>query len=303
MPTESLMISEYASVLWYEKIIPIRGCRLSMEKIKRAYKDLQQINDSFGRQLLSTAAKPDELSDEAWTARKNFLMNDAFRLTVTITGYDDQQIYGENVDVFDDPNLPTSIKSIYFTNRSAFHRNANREPENRVSIFLDFGKPEIFDPSPIVSSRTPNESNAVIKSKDITYYNAVQKSIEEHLTTHKTLHRVIHRNFSYDFGLWFFAAPMSLYFSAYYMNETIAVGSQFEIFRWPLFIYFIGISLIIYRGFSSYARWAFPVNILIENRDQSLKHRATLGIALIWLLYKIADSAYTYIINGNLMQV
>lgn len=293
MTKDALVTTDRKPVGWYEELIPVRGCHLSLENVREFYRDLHAVNRKFGEQVILTLQRDPDLTEEQWEARKSFLLDDAFCLTITVSGLRDQQLYGESEAVFDDPKLPKPIKSIYFTNVNSFKRNANgNEPQNKVSVFLDFGKPEVFDPNPLVSAATPNEGNVTVHSEDITFFNAVQKVVEKRITAHKTWYGAIHRNFAYDIGIWFFALPVSLYFSAFYMNQFIPIGNSFELFRWPLFIYFVGLSLIFYRALTAYAKWAFPVNVLEENKDRAWKHRLALGGFSTWLVYQVATTVY-----------
>lgn len=298
MAEDALVTTERKPVGWYEEAIPVRGCHLTLDHIKDVYRDLQAINRKFGEQIVATVPRNPDMTDQQWEAHKAFLLNDAFCLTTTINGLRDEQLYGESAEVFDSPNLPKPIKSIFFTNANSFKRHANgNEPVNRISVFLDFGKPDLFDPNPLVSAATPNEGNVTVNAQDITYFNAVQKAVEKRLTAHKTWYGAIHRNFAYDVGMWFVALPAALYFSAFYMDQIIPTGSKFELFRWPLFVYFVGLSLIAYRALTAYAKWAFPVNILSENKDRALKHRLALGGFTSWLFYKVASTVYSIVVG------
>lgn len=271
MTKDALVTTERRPFRWYEEVIPVRGCQLSMENIRDFYRDLLDINRKFGEQMILELPRDTEMTNEEWDQHKSFLLDDAFCLTITIDGLRDQSLYGESVDIFMDPDLPKPIKSIYFTNINSFRRNADgKEPVNRINVLLDFNKPELLDPNSIVSSATPNNSNVTVRANYITFFNAVQKTIDKKLTVHRTWYGAIHRKFAYDFGMWFIFLPVSLYFSAYYMDQIIPAGARFELFRWPLFIYFIGLSLIFYRALTSYTKWAFPVNILKENKDRAL---------------------------------
>lgn len=293
MAEDSLVAVERKPIGWYEEVIPVRGCHLSLEDIKDVYRDLLTINKRFGEQMIAKLLVDPDMTDDQWTKHKQLLLDDAFRLTITVKGLRDQQLYGEAVDIFDDPNLPRPIKSIYFTNATSFKRNANgNNPENSISVFLDFSKPALFDPSPLVSEATLNGGNVTVRAADITFYSAVQKVVEKNLTAHKTWYGAIHRNFAYDIGMWFIALPVALYFSAYYMDQIIPSGDKFELFRWPLFIYFVGLGVIFYRALTAYAKWAFPVNILKENTDRALRHRLALGGFVTWLLYSVASTIY-----------
>lgn len=298
MSENALVVADRKPVGWYSEVLPIRGCSLSLENIKQVYTDILAINRKFGEQVISTLPRDPNFTDDEWERRKAFLLDDAFCLSVTVNSLRDQQLHGETLAVFDDPDLPMPIKSISFTNIDAFRRNANgNEPLNRVSVYLDFSKPDLFDPNPLVSEATPNNGNVTVSAQDITFFNAIQKAVEKKITTNKTWYAVIHRNYAYDVGLWLLALPLSLYFSAYYMDQLIPAGDALELFRWPLFIYFMGIFLIAYRAFMAYAKWAFPVNVLKENKDRALSHRLALASLSTWLLYKVASTIYGIVVG------
>ena len=298
MAVDSLVVPNRKTMGWYEIAVPVRGCVLSMEVIKEVYKELNQINKDFGGQVLSGLQRNEDMTNEQWQAHTEFLLQDVFRLTVTIEGVRDQQLYGDTVEVFDDENLPKPIKSIFFTNATAFRERSNGvDPRNQLSVYLDFGKPDLLDPNPLVSAATPNGSEVNINAQDITFYNAVQNTIEKKLLVHKTWYAAIHRNFSYDAGIWIFALPFALYFSVYFMDQIIPRDSNFEIYRWPLFLYFVGLSLIFYRALIAYTKWAFPVNVLLENKDRSRRHRIVLGLLALWLASMVAATIYEMMIT------
>ncbi|MEP3123565.1 MAG: hypothetical protein ABJO52_16955 [Nisaea sp.] len=300
MVSNTLVPAVRQSFAWHEDRIPVRGCRFSLDSIKEFAKDILAINMKMGEQVIGSLECDEDLTDEEWDMRKEKLKNDAFCLTITVNGFNDRKLYSETVDVFDDPELPKPIRSIYFTNINSFRRNANEVlPKNRVEVFLDFGKPDLLDPSPLLSEATPNVSNVKIHAEDITFFNAVQHSVQKKLNSRKAWYGSLHRNFAYDLGLWFLAAPTALYFSTYYMDQLIPVGDKLEVFRWPLFIYFMGLCLILYRVLNSYAKWAFPVNSLDENQDRALRHRVALGGFGSWLVYSLGSTVYDIIVSAS----
>ncbi len=94
----------------------MRGCHVSLDDVKEVYRDLQAINRKFGEQIVATIPRKEEMTDAQWEAHKTFLLKDAFCLTTTVKGLRDERLYGETVEVFDSPNLPKPIKTIFFTN-------------------------------------------------------------------------------------------------------------------------------------------------------------------------------------------
>ncbi|MBF9052387.1 hypothetical protein GTA62_20555 [Roseobacter sp. HKCCD9010] len=266
---------------------------MSIEDIKDIYSDLSAINRKFGEDVIATLHRNPETTDEEWENYKAFLLQDAFCLTVSITGDRDQQLYGESSDVFESAALPNPIRTVYFNNITAWQRHASRtEPRNRLEVFLDFGKPPLFDPTSVLSEPTPNDSSVKVKADDMTFFRAVRQIVDTKLLTRRTWYSSIHRSFTYDAGVWLVALPAGLIVATFYMETWFPVGSNWEAYRWAFFLYALGLVLLGYRFVSDYAKWAFPVNVLSDNKDNSLRHRLTLGGLFGWLFYKAADAVY-----------
>jgi len=298
MTEDSLVTKNRAPVRWKEIEIPVRGCKISLDKIKTIYRELSDINRSFGEKMIANLDRDTNMSDDEWENHKSWLLDDAFCLTISINGQKDQQLYAETVDIFDDPYLPFPLETIFFTNVNSYRRHASGElPTNQVSVYLDFGKPDIVDPKAVVSAATPNAGHVAVKAEDIAFYNAIQKSVEQSLTSHRTWYSPIHRNLSYDLGLLLVILPAAFYFSAYFMDQIIPADSNHMIYRWPLFMYFVFLSFIVYRMFTSYLKWAFPVNVLVENKDKAHFHRLFLGGIITWLFYQFANTVYHLIVG------
>lgn len=291
MSNEALNETRKPDALWYEDTIPIRGYRLSLPQIKNAYRELQQLTKSEGDHIVDGLKKPEGDTDEVFAERKAFLKKDAFRVTVSIVGFDGQTVYGETEAIFDLDSLPLPIRTIFFTNSSAFRRNANgNEPRNRFSIWLNFEKPPLFDPNTLVSDRTPNSSNAQINADDIGYFRAVRNIIDSKIKVNRQWYAFLHGKGVYDAGVWFVALPYALYWATIYMDYLFPEGSKYASFRIPFYVYAVGISLVIYRILIGYFKWAFPVNLLEENKDSATKHRVLLGAIVMALVISGAKS-------------
>ena len=282
-----------APVGWFEKRISARGLCLSLDDVKALYQELSVINRKFGVSTISRLPTDPKMSDEEWGRYKAFLLEDAFCLTVSILGDEDQQLYGENAEVFKSENLPHPIRKIYFNNITAWQRHAqNTRPQNSIEVDLDFSKPPLLDPFSVLSEPTPNSSNVTVRADDMTFYKAARQVVDTRLAKHRTWYAAIHRSFAYDMGVWLLALPAGLAIATYYMERWLPVGGDLEAFRWAFFLYALGIVVLGYRFLSGYLKWAFPVNVLTENNDKGLRHRIALGGIIVWLGYKAADTIY-----------
>ncbi|AJC80953.1 hypothetical protein IE4803_CH03797 [Rhizobium etli bv. phaseoli str. IE4803] len=263
---------------WYEDSIEIRGCQLSLPQIKSAYRELQKLTSKEGERIVNLLTKSEGATDEDWEKERAFLKDNAFRLTVSVIGFDGETAYGETEDMFDSKDLPLPIKTIYFTNTTAFRRNADgNEPHNRFHLWLRFDKPPLFDPNPLVSEQTPNSSKIEIHAKDVAYFRAIQTIVAAKIRSKKQWYSFIHAKFAYDIALWIIAFPYSLYWITIYNDYLFPSTGAHASFRVAFYIYGLGSSLFAYRALFGYLKWAFPVNVLEENKDHAMRHRVILG--------------------------
>lgn len=265
-------------VVWFEEKIPVRGNFFNLSQIKAAYRELQQLNAREGDRIIGTVVKLEDETEDEFSKRKDYLLDNAFRVTVSIIGFDGQTLYGETQDAFDSVDVPYPIRTIYFTNLTAFKRNANgSNPPNSFSVTVTFDKPPLIDPNPLVSDPTPNGSEATLECQDVTFFRAAQTIVHQRLNSKRRWYAFIHEKFAYDIGLWVLAFPYSLYWIAIYATYFFPDDRPNWAYRTAFFIYGIGISLFIYRALFGYLKWAFPVNCLEENKDAATFNRVALG--------------------------
>lgn len=278
---------------WFEDDIPIRGNKISKKSVSELYSELGRINLDFGRKLVASLPKDPKMTKKQWEEQKAHWLEDAFQLTIYVTSDRDLRVVGEGAEFFDSEDFPEQIKGIYITNITAFRRNANGvEPANKIDVLLDFDKPSLIDPNILASEATPNQSKASIRANDLSFVRAIQQVINTKLNKPAPWHAGLHKDFSYDLGLWVVALPLALFFANYYADIIFPESSSLATYRWAFIVYTTGLSLIIYRFLTSYAKWAFPVNVFKENRDTAVRHRVALTGAVSWLLYKFADAIY-----------
>lgn len=296
MAETSLVVPTKNAVGWYEATIPVRGCAFDLAQIKRFYIGLTKINREFGEKVIASLPRDTSIDDTQWEQRKLFLLDDAFSITVTMKGQHNEQLYGEDANVFQPENAPVPIATIFLTNATAWKRNAqNSAPPNEIEVLLDFRKPALLDPNPLVSEATPNESSVTINAREMTYFRAVRQLVEDELLSKQTVYSMIHRNYAYDFGIWFVVLPTALLLTTYYMDQWLPADGPNSSYRWAFFIYGVGVVLVGYRVLVSYTKWAFPVTILKENKDQAWKHRVVIGGIFAWLFYKAFDILWSLV--------
>jgi hypothetical protein len=281
MPDETL--AQKSTAQWFEVHVPIRGCSTSLKQIKNVYSELNELNMREAERIIGQIPKPQEKTDEQFATDMAQLKKRAFKLTVSIIGGEDNVTkYGEDANIFDSTDLPSPINTMFFTNENAYKNQAGgASPPNFFRLWIHFTKPPLFDPNPLLSAPTPNPSMVTIKADDLAYFRATQSIINTKLK--KNLwYAAIHEKFAYDIGLWFLWAPYLLYTITIYIDKLLPSASPLASFRTAFYIYGIGLGLIAYRALHGYLKWAFPVNILAENKDTAMKHRGTSKNIPLW---------------------
>lgn len=293
MAGNSTEIESRSDILTYSRKIPIRGYLLSLDDIKLIYRELDLLNREQGKKAISTLTIQEKESEEQFSERKKFLLNDAFKVTVSIIGYEGEVFYGENEKIFESNQLPKPIKTIFFTNQTAYAEHANGEPPpNSFSFWFHFDKPPVFDASIHVSAPTQNSSEVTINAEEVGFFRAVESIVKSKLNVSKRWYSFIHERSSYDIGLWFIFMPLTLYWATVFTDYVLPEQGEHATFRIAFFIYCLGLSLLLYRLVFEYLKWAYPVNLLVENKDRAMRHRIVIGTLLISLAITTVESIF-----------
>jgi hypothetical protein len=96
-----------------------------------------------------------------------------FNLRVSITGANNQSLFGAISEVFNSPNFPDEVKSIYVYSNLVLKTQYNYVPRNSFEVFLDFSRPAVFDFSIFPSQPTPNGSRIIIEGLEATWANGL----------------------------------------------------------------------------------------------------------------------------------
>ncbi|WP_342154546.1 hypothetical protein [Methylorubrum sp. SB2] len=285
MSATQLQTNDEADVQFYEIDIPVRGCQFNLKLFKNVYRELQKISRKEADRIVDAFIQPPDKTLEQFEADKRHVKDRAFRLTVSVVGVDGQTSYGDTEKIFDLDTLPKPIDTIFITNENAFKPYASgQSPSNYFRLWVHFSKPPLIDGASLLSEPTPNASKTYIRADDITYFRAVQTIINKGLMKNRQWYYLIHGRAVYDVGFWLFALPYALYLITSKLDTYVPADGPYSSYRVAGFIYGIGIILVSYRVLMGYFKWAFPVNILEENNDQSLTHRIIFGGIILGVL-------------------
>lgn len=269
-------LSDSQQITSYEDDIPVRGCTFSLETIRELYIELQKLTEREADHIMGGLVKPKDQTVAAFEKYKSDVRPKAFKLTVSIIGFDGQTRFGDTANLFTLNDLPHPIRIIFFTNENAFRLQANGNlPPNRFSFWIHFDKPPLFDPNPLVSDATPNPSRFHISARDLAYIRAAQRIAHDFINKNKRWYQFLHVKFAYDVGLWFVWVPYSLYSIVTFLNTFLNSWSPAA--KFAVGVYSFAISLLAFRTLVGYVKWAFPVNVLSNNKDAATRHRVILA--------------------------
>ena len=256
-----------------KKIIPLRGLNVSIDDVRRIVDRLSPHVDDEGRReidrLLENGPDTHERRELLEVEREQ-----AFRITVTIFGRDGESLFGYGTELFDSPNIPEPIESIYISNSAAYQTVARREPLNNFTLTLDFSTPPLVDNNNPVSSPTQNFSNFTVEGDRDAWVASIHQAVMDILEKRSNGRRFMHAAFVYDIGLLIFGLPAAIYLCwrlSKFVEASLGVISPF--ISAVTYIYIVFLVLNVYRVLFGYTKWAFPPVELTNNQSRSKLHR------------------------------
>jgi hypothetical protein len=267
------------------KTIPLRSIVLSMADIERIFDRLLEQVQNEPNRIIDTIAKPENKTDEEFEQDMAALRARAFRITITISGRDGEELFGDTGDLFRSPNLPHVVSAVYMTNVVAFEGEARVRPSNAFELLLDFSKPPLLDGMNPVSAPTPNNSNLRIQGENEAWIAAVSAAVLGITDRRGTRRAWLHAPFVYDFGALLLGLPAGLYI-AYRLSGPIEtyLGSVHGFLSAAAYLYAILVTLWGYRIFFGYTKWAFPSVEMRNPEDAASKHRGFWYLIVVGLI-------------------
>ena len=256
-----------------KKSIPLRGLSMSVNDVRRIVEKLQRhVEDERIREVAELLENAP--NDQLHRKQLEVDCQQAFRITVTITGRDGESLFGYGTEPFDSPNIPEPINTIYISNNAAFQSVAGQNPLNNFTLILDFSTPPLVDNNNPVSNPTPNLSNLTVEGNRDSWVASIQQAVTEVLGKKSNGRNFVHGAFLYDIGLVLLGFPVAIYlcwrFSGF-IEINIGILSPF--IATAAYIYIVFFVLSVYRVLFGYTKWAFPTVELTDNESRSKNHR------------------------------
>ena len=202
--------------------------------------------------------KGNHTDEEFEKAKKD--LREAFRLKVTVTGTDGEELFGPINEVLNSTNFPDNLKSVYLNSSMPLRALYNYFPRNFLEVFLDFSKPSLFDWNLLPSQETPNASNFIVQGYDATWANGVYNEIDRFLKKRRSKLGFLHKHTVYDLLLWVAGFPFS-FWVAYKTSDLVegAFGNISPFVESAAYFYIFVLALLGIRFLFHYARWIWPL--------------------------------------------
>jgi uncharacterized membrane protein YuzA (DUF378 family) len=255
------------------------------DDLKRLFQILQERCHAAGEIEVSNFKQMEQTAEEYEQNKR--IIKEGFELKLTVASIDGQELYGGINEIFNSPNFPEQIKSIYVNSEIPLRVPYNYYPSNSIQLLLDFSKPELFNLSILPSQETPNASNITVQGSDATWVHGVFSESSNFIKRHPAKLTWLHKHSIYDLLVWGFGLPFGFWVTYKLSNILNSIfGKLHSIVQSATYVYVFIASLFLFSLLFRYARWVWP---LIEYRSSSnieLKHRIILGAITIGLISK-----------------
>lgn len=260
-------------------------CSFNKEELRVFLAVLQQRLDAAA-EIEVGRFQQNQQTDEEFEHNKE-LLRQGYKLRPTVIGEDGRELYGRVEDIFDSPNFPEAVRSVYLNSEIPLKAVYNFGVRNSVEVFLDFSKPAIFDFNLMPGLRTPNETNYKVNGVDASWVNGLFHEIQSYMQRKKSIAPWLHEHSVYDFFLWFFGFPIGFWL-CFNASPFLPEGKDGVLFlRAALYLYIFLIALVGLRALFHYSRWVFPMVEYRHPRSRMLKHRAVLAALSVGLIVAV----------------
>jgi hypothetical protein len=259
----------------------IRSFSIDRAELRKLLELLQERANAAGEieekhfDKLRLQAKP-QTEEQVEKAKKD--LREGFRLFITVSGIDGTELTGNIEDIFDSPNFPDEVKTLFFSTDIPLQKY-NYYPRNKMTLFLDFERPSVLNFSIMPSQETANASNIEVNGSDATWVNGVFQEFINYVSRHPSTIPWLHRHTVYDVLVWILGLPLGFWICSkisHLIETQLFTYSPF--LQAALYVYIFLASLILLRVAFHYARWIWPLTEFQSERSTSRKHKAIFGI-------------------------
>ena len=276
---------------------PAISCSLDKGELRRLA-DILQERSNAARDLELAEFKPDGLPPEE-LARQRAVLSESFNLNLTITSNDGRELFGAIDQIFNSPNYPEEVASVFIASDNTLRAVHNYYPRNAFRLYLHFTRPAVFDFRILPGLDTPNASSLEVEGYDATWANGVFREIDAFLRDKPSRLSLVHRHTVYDLVLY----PLGIPFAFWICHKSTAMVQGFVsesgFLQNSLYVYLFAAAIILFRILFHYVRWIFPVVEYRAPTSRAILHRAVLAALLLGIFGSFIYDVFKYLFGPN----
>lgn len=259
---------------------------INKDDLHKLFLILQERSNDAGETEVSNYNPVNQSPEELSKNKK--IIKEGFNLKPTIISADGRELWGYFEDIFNSPNFPDQIKSIYVNSEIPLKASYNYYPANSFELFLDFSKPDLFNLSLPSSQATQNASNISVQGYNATWTHGVFNEFNNFIKDHPSKFTWLHRHSVYDLLVWLGGLPFGFWIS-YRLSGTLnkIFGNVSSFILNCSYVYVFLASLIFFRLLFQYARWVWPLVEYQSLKNKSTKHQVIIGAITLGIVVTI----------------
>ena len=260
-----------------------------IRSMKSLFAILEALSKEAAELHIKTLVKQENQSRTDFNAMKEYGKG-LLKLKVFITS-DEGDVYSAyDQSLFDDANIPSSLKSIVFDSSPDHLSALNKRPNNWLRLELNLSRSIILDLTASPSEPTQNGSILMIEGADNNWTTTALTKIRKALSDYKTNRGLLHQRNVYDVYIFAFGLPI-VFVILSRLNDALGnfLSSLNSIQQTFVFIYFFLLSLAVFRLFFNYARWVFPYIEFDMGKGKRKLHRT-----IWWFVFSTIVAGITW---------
>lgn len=276
---------------------PSINCSLDKAELRRLAEILQE-RANAARDLELAEFRPEGLPPNE-LERQRAVLRESFVLKFTLNGNDGRELFGTIKEIFDSPNYPEEVASVFVASDNTLRAVHNYYPRNAFRLFLYFTKPAVLDFRILPGLDTPNASNFEVEGYDATWANGVFREIDAFLGSKPSRLSIVHRHTIYDLVLYPVGIPFAFWLCLKATSIVQQLVPESGFLQNSLYVYLFAAAIILFRILFHYVRWVFP---LVEYRaptSRALLHRATLAALVLGVFGSFVYDVIKYLLGGS----
>ena len=252
------------------RTIPIRGCKVTIEDLKRLY-SLLSVSAEAAVETHLSGIPPLEGKNPEEEAQLRDNVRKLGQLTVTIIDAHGGQRVNQSVDCLKPENLPDKIETITFDSTTGF-ANTQISLMNKFQLHLDFTDTPGFNIYNPIDHETPNYSRFEVTGADEAWVNNVTQKVTNFFNERKSTSLWLHNRRLFVFITWLLLIPSSFWIAYGIDNFLIPKDSDIHIaLRGSLNVYFFLLTFFVLRYLFWALRWAYPVIELVGTKQTFIR--------------------------------